>query len=77
MNDPSTAPQPPPGRPEAENFLPIPQLVHDQAKRTGQPDRRYTAGTYGSARDLLDRRKYTSIAGGPFGDTRSIYWTWG
>ena len=72
MNDPSTYDeslpaarnrvQPRPGRPDAENFLPIPQ-----AKRTAQPDRRYTAGTYGSARDLLDRRKYTSIAGGPFG----------
>jgi hypothetical protein len=45
------------------NYLPIPM-----AKKTEAPDRRYTAGIYNSARDLLDRRKYMSVAGGPFGD---------
>ena len=50
-------------RGKSDNFLPIPT-----AKRTEAPDRRYTAGIYNSARDLLDRRKYMSVAGGPFGE---------
>ena len=33
----------------------------------GKVDQRYTAGTYHSSRDMLDRSKYTSVAGGPFG----------
>jgi len=37
-------------------------------KKTGAPDKRYTAGIYNSARDLLDRRKYMSVAGGPSGE---------
>ena len=46
---------------DADYILPIPKT------KSGQLDKRYTRGTYNSARDMLDRRKYMSIAGGPEG----------
>ena len=42
-------------------IMPIPKTM------SGRKDRRYTAGDYNSARDLLNRRRYMSVAGGPFG----------
>ena len=53
--------QAPPTKREADMILPIPTT------RKGKPDKRYSGGTFHTARDLLDRRKYMSVAGGPFG----------
>ncbi len=71
MNDPSTFDtasiqtrnrvQGDPTKPVSAYILPIPKT------KSGKTDNRYTAGDYNSARDLLNRRKYMSVAGGPFG----------
>ena len=71
MNDPSTYDaaqvaarnrvQPVPGSKESDVILPVP------ITRKKDLDRRFTAGAYHSARDLLAARKYMSIAGGPSG----------
>ena len=71
MNDPTTYDaaqvaarnrlQPVPGSKESDVILPTPLT------RKKDLDRRFTAGAYHSARDLLAARKYMSIAGGPFG----------
>ena len=50
-----------PSKPVSDYILPIPKT------KSGKDDKRYTAGDYNSARDLLNRRKYMSVAGGPFG----------
>jgi len=72
MNDPSTYDagamaarnrvQAVPGRPESEAFLPVPKT-----QKTGDLDRRFTAGTYNSTRDQQSRLRYMSVAGGDFG----------
>ena len=71
MNDPSTYDtaavqtrnrvQGDPAKPASAYILPIPKT------KSEKDDKRYTAGDYNSARDLLNRRKYMSVAGGPFG----------
>jgi hypothetical protein len=71
MNDPATYDlkhlaarnrvQAPPSKREEDMILPIPTTRKDE------PDKRYSGGTFHTARDLLDRRKYMSVAGGPFG----------
>ena len=71
MNDPTTYDVPQvaarnrvqaaPGTKESDIILPVP------ITRKKDLDRRFTAGTYNSARDELAVRKYMSIAGGPFG----------
>ena len=71
MNDPTTYDMPQvaarnrvqaaPGAKESDIILPVP------ITRKGDLDRRFTAGSYNSARDMLAVRKFMSIAGGPFG----------
>ena len=71
MNDPTTYDmaqvaarnrvQAAPGAKESDIILPVPFT------RKKDLDRRFTAGSYNSARDILAVRKFMSIAGGPFG----------